>query len=174
MHKIVSKDYPKGGCDFYIIRHAALSRLLSTNPKGSSSIIPMLEVCQGLTFIPYERKKREIGKSGYTLSKKIFVFISFFISNTYFPLRVMSVAGFLFSAIAFIYAAVTTISSLIYTGGVSVPGWTTIVVFITFFSGLILASLGVIGEYLWRIFDCVRDKPLYHVLYTPEDIEQEE
>lgn len=172
MHNIVSKDYPEGGCDFYVIKRAALNRLIGVSPKGFSSIIPMLEACHGFTFLPYERRKREVGKSGYTLSKKIIVFISFFVSNTYFPLRLMSVSGFLFAALAFVYAAYVIIQSLIHTGAVSVPGWASIVVLITFFSGLLLASLGVIGEYLWRIFDCVRDRPLYHVLYTPEDVEQ--
>lgn len=172
MHDIVSKDYPKGGCDFYIIERRALNRFLSINPKSCNSIVTVLGLCHGIKFIPYERKKREVGKSGYSFSKKIYEFISFFVSNTYFPLRLMSVTGFIFAIVAFVYAAVVIIQSLIQTGDVVVPGWTTIVVLLTFFSGLLLASLGIVGEYMWRIYDCVRDKPLYHVLYTPEDIEK--
>lgn len=174
MHKIVSKDYPEGGCDFFVIKREALIRFSKANPKNYNSIIPLLEVCHGITFIPYERRKREIGKSGYNLSKKIYLFISRFVSNTYFPLRLMSVSGFCFAIIAFIYAAIIVIRFLVHGGDAAVPGWATIVVFITFFSGLILASLGIIGEYLWRIYDFVRDKPLYHVLRAPEDVEQDE
>lgn len=171
MYSIVSKEYPKGGCDFYVIGRSALDRLLSVNPKNSNSIITVIELCHKIKFIPYERRKREVGKSGYSLSKKIYAFISFFVSNTYFPLRLMSVTGFIFAIVAFVYAAIVIIQSLVQTGGVVVPGWTTIVVLLTFFSGLLLASLGIVGEYMWRIYDCVRDKPFYHVLYTPEDVE---
>lgn len=172
MYSIVSKDYPKGGCDFYVISRSALDRFLSVNPKNSNSIITVLELCHKIKFIPYERRKREAGRSGYSLSKKVYAFVSFFVSNTYFPLRMMSATGFIFSVISFVYAAIVIMESLIKTGDVVVPGWTTIVVLLTFFSGLLLASLGVVGEYMWRIYDCVRDKPLYHVLYTPEDVEQ--
>lgn len=173
MHNIVSQEYPEGGCDFYILKREALKRFSNVNPKNYSSVVPILEVCHGVAFIPYVRREREVGKSGYSISKKIYSFIFAFVSTTYFPLRLMSISGFLFAITAFIYTAWITIGALVHAGKVSVPGWATIVVFITFFSGLILASLGVIGEYLWRIYDCVRGKPLYHVLYTPEDVEQD-
>ncbi len=172
MHNIVSKDYPNGGCDFYLISRTALRRFLATNPKYGSSRILMFDVSHGIKFLPYVRRKREVGKSGYNLFKKISIFIDMFVSNTYFPLRVMSVTGFSFAGIAFVYALVIFIKALLGGGKIVAPNLFGIVVLITFFSGLILASLGIVGEYMWRIYDWVRNKPPYQVLYSPEDIQQ--
>ena len=170
MHNIVSKDYPEGGCDFYLISRSALNRLLAMNPKYGAHGVILYEICHEIKFLPYTRKKREIGKSGYSLGKKISIFIDMFVSNTYFPLRVMSVTGFSFAIISFCYALFIFIKALIGGGRIAAPNLFGIAVLVTFFSGLILASLGIVGEYMWRIYDWVRNKHPYHVLYRPEDV----
>lgn len=73
----------------------------------------------------------------------------------------MSVIGFLCAFGAVLFAAWIVIS--VFLVGRNVLGWSSLATLITFFGGLILASLGLIGEYLWRIFDAVKDRPLYLV-----------
>lgn len=170
LHKIVSADYPEGGCDFYVISRNALNRLLSMHPKYGALGVFLYEICHNVKFLPYTRKQRYVGKSGYNLGKKISMFIEMFVSNTYLPLRVMSVTGFSFAIISFCYAFFIFVKALIGGGRIAAPNLFGIAVLVTFFSGLILASLGIVGEYMWRIYDWVRNKPPYQVLYRPEDV----
>jgi polyisoprenyl-phosphate glycosyltransferase len=75
------------------------------------------------------------------------------------PLRLISVAGMAVSAAALVYGAYVVIDNLIY--GADLPGWTTLVAGMMLLSGVQLISLGVIGEYLGRVFEEVKQRPLY-------------
>jgi glycosyltransferase involved in cell wall biosynthesis len=77
------------------------------------------------------------------------------------PLRVWTYVGLATSAWALTLAAFYLIRTLLF--GVDVPGWATLVVSITFFAGIQLLSLGIIGEYIGRIFAEVKRRPLYLV-----------
>ena len=168
IHNIIMKNYPKGGFDFFIMDRGAAEQFLEVNERNGSPQVLMLWFGFKSHGIPYERKVREIGKSGYNFSRKFKLFIDTFVSNTYLPLRVMSVIGTISAIGAFIYIVYLIISMLV-SGGASVPGWASIISAIAFFSGLILLSLGIIGEYLWRIFDYVKLRPRYVVKETIDD-----
>ena len=77
------------------------------------------------------------------------------------PLRLWTYIGALISGLALLMAAWVVISTLVY--GTDVPGYATLLVSITFFAGVQLLSLGVIGEYIGRIFAEVKRRPLYIV-----------
>ena len=78
---------------------------------------------------------------------------------TTWPLRAVSVAGFVLALLAFVYGAYLTVTYLHY--GHQVSGWTTIVVGMMLFAGIQLISLGVVGEYIGRIFEEVKARPLF-------------
>lgn len=166
IHKFVSDTYPKGGFDFFLLDKEAADQYLRAEERNGSNQLLMLWYGFKHKEIKYERKKREVGKSGWTFSKKIKLFIDIFVSNSYLPLRVMSVIGGISALGGFVYAIYIIVCAIISrlsgnTGGVL--GWSSIVTIIIFFSGLILLSLGIIGEYLWRIFDYVKRRPRYVV-----------
>ncbi len=69
--------------------------------------------------------------------------------------------GFIISLLSFLYSIFILLKYI--TGGINVSGYTSIIVAICFFSGLIISFLGVIGLYLSKIFDGVRNRPLYIV-----------
>lgn len=161
IRRFINPDYPIGGFDFYLMDSSVKENLLKTYEKNSQPQLLLLWQGVPTTFIKYERRKREVGKSGWTLSKKIKLFIDIFTTYSYLPLRVMSVTGCITAILAFLYSAYLFISALLLPR--VVLGWTTLAVMIAFFSGLILLSLGVLGEYLWRIFDEVKQKPIYIV-----------
>ena len=73
----------------------------------------------------------------------------------------MSACGAVASGLAFLYALYIVIMTLMNSS--SVQGWSSLATLITFFSGLILLCLGIIGEYLWRIFDSLKARTLYIV-----------
>ena len=78
-----------------------------------------------------------------------------------FPLRVWGLVGATISALAFLYILVRLIRTLVY--GIDVPGYESIIVTILFLGGVQLLTLGIIGDYLGRVFDEVKGRPLYVV-----------
>lgn len=161
IHKFVTNKYPEGGFDFFLMDRKVADRYVAIKEKNGSLQVLLLWMGYRVKFLPYTREARELGKSGWTFSKKVKMFIDSFVTNTYLPLRVMSVIGFLCAFGAVLFAAWIVIS--VFLVGRNVLGWSSLATLITFFGGLILASLGLIGEYLWRIFDAVKDRPLYLV-----------
>ncbi|MFM6171913.1 MAG: hypothetical protein ACKPB4_07215, partial [Sphaerospermopsis kisseleviana] len=112
-------------------------------------------------FLPYEKAERKTGKSQYNFIKRFGNFTTAFINVSYAPLRAMTVLGGLFAAFGFLYAI-----SIVYAYCMhSVPfqGWAPIMMFLLIIGGLIMGMLGVIGEYIWRIFDEVKQRPVYLV-----------
>jgi len=160
MHKFISPQLPAGGCDYFAADRRAVNRFFEVYRKGTL-LLPLLEASSVTKFIPYVRRARKFGKSGYSFWKKVNVLINEFVVNTYLPLRVVSVSGMAFSGLAFLFAIVILIAALFRHSPIPVQGWASLALLITFFSGLILASIGIVGEYLWRVFDEVKKKPRY-------------
>ena len=104
---------------------------------------------------------REIGKSSYTLSKLINLAIDGIVSQSNKPLKLSIKFGFLVSFIAFIYALWLILRYILY--GISVEGWTSVMVSIYLISGLIFLNLGFLGLYIGKIFDETKNRPLYIV-----------
>lgn len=111
--------------------------------------------------IPYEPAERAVGKTNYNALKLIAFSIDGLTAFTTWPLRLASITGVVMALIGFMYGAFISVDFLI--NGNSVSGWTTIVVCLLFFVGLQLISLGILGEYIARIFEEVKDRPLYVV-----------
>jgi dolichol-phosphate mannosyltransferase len=111
--------------------------------------------------IAYTRPSRFAGKSKYTVSSLIFLALDGLISFSYVPLRVISILGITVSLLSVAVAAFYFIKKLTY--GIGVPGFTTLVVAIFFLAGMQLITIGVIGEYVGRISDEVKRRPLYIV-----------
>jgi len=167
--RFIDNQYPAGGFDFYVMNRAAATRFLQVQERNGSMQLSLLWASGSVIFIPYIRQEREIGASGWTFSKKIKYFIDIFASS-YLPIRTISVVGIISALAAFIATIYVFITSL--RPERVVPGWASIVLLIMFFSGLILASLGVIGEYIWRIYDQVRGRPQYFVREYCDNIQE--
>jgi glycosyltransferase involved in cell wall biosynthesis len=114
------------------------------------------------TSVPYERDPRAAGKSKYNpFIGSLLIGFNGVVGFSRYPLQVISLLGLLFSGVAFLVAIVYVALKI---GGVSFPvGNATIVLAIAFFSGIQMLSLGVIGEYIGRIYDEARDRPKYIV-----------
>ncbi len=109
--------------------------------------------------VPYERHARHAGAPKYTFSKLIYLALDGLVSFSHMPLRVITVLGFTVSLLSFLVALFYFIKKL--TIGVGVAGFTTLVVSIFFLAGIQLMTIGVIGEYIGRISDEVKHRPLY-------------
>ena len=109
--------------------------------------------------VPYDVLQRASGKSHWSFYSLLDLAITGITSFTAFPLRLIAIGGIGTATIAFLYALWIIITTLVFGG--QTPGWATVVTAITFFGGLQLFALGVVGEYIGRIFDEVKQRPLY-------------
>jgi len=111
------------------------------------------------TTVEYKRAPRVAGKTKWSYWKLYLLALEGIVSFTSLPLKIWSYIGASVAFGAFIYGAFLIIKTLIF--GIDTPGYASLMVVFLFMSGLILLCLGVIGEYLARIFIETKDRPLY-------------
>lgn len=111
--------------------------------------------------INYQPATRQHGESHFNAYKLLRLALAGLTAFTTWPLRAVSLVGFAISLCSFGYGLYIVIEYLMFRN--PVDGWPTIVTILLFFSGINLISLGVVGEYIARIFDEVKGRPLYIV-----------
>jgi dolichol-phosphate mannosyltransferase len=162
-HKLVQKfglkNLPDGGFDMNLFDVEIKDILIKMDEKNT--FFPFLLMWLGYEFvsIPYVRRKRELGTSTYTLSKKIKAFVDSFVAFSFFPIRLISVLGLILGIIAFIYG-ISIILGKVF-GFVDSTGWSSMMVVILFVSSFQMIALGIIGEYVWRGLEASRNRPSY-------------
>ena len=114
------------------------------------------------TGIEYVRDGRYAGTTQYTLRKLMKFSLDGLTSFSTKPLEMATVTGFIMSAAAFVYAAIVFIERVFL--GAKIPaGWATLTVLILLVGGIQMIMLGIVGEYIGRIYDEAKDRPLYVV-----------
>jgi glycosyltransferase involved in cell wall biosynthesis len=152
----VVRDYPREGYDVALMSRDFLPYLLDSSKNVNTALF-----AYWLGFEPvkisYARRKRQHGKSRWTFFKRVKFFLDSILGFSIVPIRLMSLFGALVSLASFGYGSVIAVNAL---RGISdVPGFPTLVVIISFLLGVVIMMLGMIGEYIWRIFDEVSRKP---------------
>lgn len=119
----------------------------------------IFRVTQNVGNVLIEHRERKIGKSNYNLKKLLQLWFNGFTSFSVKPLRISSIFGLFFSITGFIYLFIIIIRKIINPG---IPaGWTSIMAAIIFFGGIQLLSIGLLGEYIGRLFLSINKKPQY-------------
>ncbi len=119
----------------------------------------ILNVTNNIGSIDIQHNKRLKGNSGYSFKKLFSLWLKVFTNSSIFPLRMASVTGFIITLISLFFAILLIIFKI---KNPEIPqGWTSIATFIFFFSGVQLLALGIIGEYIGRIFINLNQKPQY-------------
>ncbi len=160
-HKLVQKfglkNLPNGGFDMNLFDKEIKNILIKMDEKNT--FFPFLLMWLGYEFvsIPYVRRKRELGKSTYTLSKKIKAFVDSFVAFSFFPIRLISVSGLILGFLALCYALFVIIGKLF--GFENSNGWSSLMVVILSVSAFQMIALGIIGEYVWRNLEASRNRP---------------
>ena len=157
MQKLALHNMPKGGFDSFLVDRQVIDVLVQMQEKNTSLMSQILWSGFKTETVPYNRLKRSAGKSRWTLSKKIKLAIDSILSFSYFPVRFISIIG-IFSSITALISSII-ILCLKCTGNIDVEGYTSIIVLILFCFGIIMFSLGILGEYIWRAFDAARKRP---------------
>ena len=139
---------------------APVARVLVSHRTQSPTISPMVFACTTrVVSVELDHAPRYAGSSNYTLTKQLRLAIDNICNVSFLPLRAVSALGLS----AFVLSAVLIVHFLYryMAGRTGVAGWTTTVILLSFFSGAILLSLGIIGEYLVRVLREVRGSPTY-------------
>lgn len=159
MRRFIFPGAPTGGFNLCLFDRQLQKDILKLKEKNF--YLPYLLLWLGYTYvtIPYVRRKRLIGHSQWTMSKRITSFIDAFVSFTDMPLRFISICGILLSVAALVYGAMVIYARL--TSHIPVEGWTSLVIILLFISSFQMIALGIIGEYLWRTLDAARTRPPY-------------
>jgi len=164
-YKIVRKmalpAMPEHGFDVYLIDRKVIEVLSKLDEKNSALTGQILWSGFKTGYVEYVRKAREIGTSRWTLKKKIRLVMDTLFSFSTVPITVVEIIG----ALSFFGAAIWAIVVLIckIAGKISVSGWTTLFIFNLFSFGVIMLTLGILGEYLWRTYDASMGRPPYIV-----------
>lgn len=157
INRYAIKDFPIGGFDFCLMDKKVRDDIVRINEKNTSIFPLIFSLGYDYDILPFTRKLRSAGKSQWTFSKKVKLTIDTFVGFTYLPVRIISLLGIITSIATFLYSLLIFLRWLIL--GSTVAGWTTIAILVSMLGGLILLSLGIISEYLWRILDETRKRP---------------
>ena len=171
VRKTVDKSMPEGGFDCYLLDRQVIKVIELLDEKNSALTLQVLWAGFKTDKIYFHRKDREIGKSRYTLAKKVKLAMDSMMSFSYFPIKFMSGVGATFAIISFIWIIEVLIERFVT--GIPVQGWATLMCLILFSTGLILLMLGVLGEYLWRTLDASRNRPVF-LVDEVKDVRKEE
>tara|TARA_B100000787_G_scaffold83587_1_gene61549 strand:- start:1949 stop:2890 length:942 start_codon:yes stop_codon:yes gene_type:complete len=131
----------------------------------------ILNVTSNIGSINIEHSERTIGNSGYGFKKLFSLWLKVFTNSSIFPLRMASVTGFIITLISLLLAILLIILKI--NNPEIQQGWTSIATFIFFFSGVQLLALGIIGEYIGRIFISLNQKPQFVVSEKTKDTKDE-
>ncbi len=150
---------PQGGFDYILLDRVVMDAFNNIEVRNRFFQGDILWFGYRATFIPYTRQKRTIGRSQYTFSKRLKNALDAILDSSYLPIRFISAAGVIIALVGFLYAIDIAYARLMH--DVPFTGFAPIMILLLMIGGLIMLMLGVIGEYIWRIYDEVRGKPNY-------------
>lgn len=160
-------NMPDGGFDSYLIDRQVIDFLVNLNQKNS----PLTELILWSGFeyvtIDYERQKRLAGKSRWTLSKKIKMTFDSLLGFSYLPIRFITSTGILVFFFSIIWIIILIFQKLM--GKITIDGYTSIIILILVSFSIIMLSLGIIGEYIWRTLDESKKTPAFIIDYIKKN-----
>jgi len=159
INKIGKINLPANSADFRLLDRKVVDTLKNTRERSRFLRGLISWVGYSQEFIPYIAGPRKIGQTKYSFSKMFAFAVDGITSFSTFPLRVATYLGLLTAFISFLYI-LYAIYIRIFTNQ-AIAGWTSVLVAVLFIGGFQLIFLGIIGEYLGRVFEETKQRPLY-------------
>lgn len=154
---------PESGFDFFLIDRTVAQRLVNSRERNSFLQGQIISLSGSISTIPYERRPRRYGKSGWTFLKKLKYFADAFTAFSFTPIRLIFILGVFFFLLGTALSVFLVIQRLVY--GTKSVGWSSVMISMLMLHGVEMLMLGVLGEYVWRTLDQVRERPLYTIDY---------
>jgi len=159
--RLVTREMPKGGIDVFGCTRQVRDRLLELHEVHTNLVALVLWLGFRRAFVPYERRPRVEGRSGWTAAGKLRYALDSVFSFTDLPIRALLILGALGTASALVASA--TVFVAWWMGAVPVLGYTPLMLVISFFGGLTALGLGIVGQYAWLALQNARNRPAYVV-----------
>lgn len=159
INKIADVDFVNGASDFRLMKRTMVDAILSMKEYHRFSKGIFSWVGFNTKYIPYTVEEREYGESKWSFRKLFKYALEGIISFSTFPLKLATAIGLFTSFASVIYLIVVIIQKLFF--GIDVPGYATIVVLVLFLGGMQLFCLGILGEYLSKIYVQSKNRPVY-------------
>lgn len=169
--RIAIRDFPEQGADVVLLSRRAAQAIVQAREKNTSlfGLIGWLGLKQ--TRVPYARQARHAGVSKWTFGKVVKHALDAFVSFSYFPIRAISYMGLLSLGAGGIMLA--TLLVLAFTGSATVTGWLWILCGLLVTGGIQGIMMGILGEYVWRTLEQVRQRPMFIMdQQTPDKIDE--
>lgn len=147
------------GSSFYVARKFVIDEIIKYNHPYPYLGGLVLRTTRNITSVPTEHRKRLEGKSGYSIKKLLALWINGFTAFSAKPLEIGTYIGGLTACIGLLYAVITIIRKIL--GAEVLMGWSSTISVILIIGGMILIMLGLIGEYIGRIYICLNNAPQY-------------
>jgi len=159
---IIMPGMPIGGFDFCLIDRKVFQVLIDSSEKNTNLAGLIIWAGFDKAFVPYDRAKREHGKSMWSFIKKTRYAINSIISFSAFPLKLIGLTGIILSILCLIGAIYSV--ALHFYSSIQVPlGWTSLIFSVLLIGSFQLISLGILGEYFWNNLEQTRKRPLFIV-----------
>ena len=159
INKVSDVDFVNGASDFRLMRRSMVNAILSMTEYHRFSKGIFSWVGFNTEHMPYEVQPREHGETKWSFFKLFKYAVDGIVAFSTAPLKLATFIGFLSSILSVIYLIVVVVQKLCF--GIDVPGYATIVVLLLLLGGLILFCLGIIGEYIAKIYVQMKNRPIY-------------
>ncbi len=155
--KFVQPELPRGGIDVFGCNTAFRRELLKLEESHSSLVGLLLWLGFRRKAIPYKRVRRRHGRSTWTFAKKMRYLVDSLFSFSDLPIKVLLWMGSFGIVISFVFSMIVLWARL--SGRIHVPGYSPIVLTVTFFGSINLICLGIVGSYVWRVYENTKKRP---------------
>ena len=157
--------YPRGGTgSFCLISRPVIDAFRQCNERNRLTFGLIAWAGFRETQVAYHRPRRLVGSSSWTVGKMIKAAVDTFISFSSLPIRTITNLGLVVSLLSFLFGFYVVVNKLVY--GTRVLGWSSVMLAVLMLGGVQLVMIGVLGEYLGRILEEARARPLYIVERT--------
>ena len=162
--------------DLYVSSYFAARRFVVDEMIKYTSSYPyviglVLRTTRNIVNVDVNHRKREVGQSGYSLGKLFGLWINGFTAFSIKPLRIATVSGAVFAVLGFLYGIYTIIKKIVYP--VAPMGYAALMSAIIFMGGMLMLMLGMVGEYLGRLYISQNKNPQFVIRETTRDEEKE-
>ena len=157
----VKENYPKGS-SFFVMKSLIKEEIIRYEHPYPYLAGLVFRTTRNICMVPMEHRERAQGRSGYTLRSLISLWTNGFTAFSVKPLEFGAIIGFVFAIIGFISAIVIIIRKLVFPQ-IPTTGWSSLLSVIMIVGGIIMIMLGLIGEYIGRIYICLNKSPQFVV-----------
>ena len=165
------KDDRKGS-SFFVSKRFIIDEIVKYHNPYPYVVGLVLRVTRNIGVVTINQRNRLVGKSGYSLKRLFSLWINGFTAFSIKPLKLGTYIGVFTAACGFVFALITIIRKLFISPEMT-AGWSSVISVLLIIGGVVLVVLGLLGEYVGRIYMCINNAPQYVIKDNTSDIKRE-